>query len=181
MGTKGESAPDDRESRKCADCHDLLLYLYLGMEKRKGIVFTDRGWYDTEQKRVVDDMGYSFEECPETRMPVSAYADAVKEAVERVNDPGSYWERSENDADGNFTVYEVCTAFVEYDDEEVEEEDVNGLLWALDMDRDSVTVKDIVLNARKDEVSEEVLADIKASYKEHGIEDDHIHYRDQVK
>lgn len=148
------------------------------MEKRKAIVFTDRGWYDTETERVVGDMGYSFEDCPETRKPIKEYDNAVKDAIAWVNCDDSDWERSENDAEGNFAIYEVCTAFVEYDDDEVEEEDVDGLLWACDIDKESVMVKDIVLNARRDEVSEKMLAAIKESYKEHGIEEDHIHYRD---
>lgn len=144
------------------------------MEKRMKICYIDRCWYDAERKAVNGDMGFSFQDAPDTRKHIKDYDELVASAVAWVNDPTSEWEFG-NGIDTDFAIYEVVVADAVYDEEDLDiddpapEEDDN--LWSYNVE--GAEVREIVLGITEEEITEEVLDIIKKAYP--SVE--RIHYR----
>ena len=89
----------------------------------KKMEFIDREWYDREDKRIIGDMGFSFEDSPDTRTTeLGTLAESIKEYAgdEMVGSFG--WDRIDTKED-DIPIYYVFQA--DFEDEMDDDEDAN--------------------------------------------------------
>ena len=93
------------------------------------ICYIDRVWYDVNHHDVCGDMGFSFEDSAETRRPIDKLEDARKENIDFINsDEAVEWGDVGDGKTEDFAIYELRTAEVEYDEEDL---DSNGNIYSL--------------------------------------------------
>ena len=101
----------------------------------KTLEYTDRCWFDKEDNRIVGDMGFTFEDTPESRtIELGSLVSSIKEYAgdEMVENFG--WDKSDNRKDDDIPIYYIYQADFEEEVEEDEEEgcDYDFCTWAAD-------------------------------------------------
>jgi hypothetical protein len=79
-------------------------------------LYTDLEWYDTESKRIVGDMGFSFCDASDTLRPIEEIDDYLKGSYDYINSE----DCDEYESD-DVAIYIVSAVDVEFDDEDVKE------------------------------------------------------------
>lgn len=123
------------------------------MERRVKIVYIDRVWFDHEEKRIVGDMGFSFEDSSDTRQLATEIEEVRRSCQEWINetaDPNRVgMEEFGNGRDSDYAIYELHTAEATYNDEDYDGQPITSSdrLWDVDIDSDTDEITDIFVCA----------------------------------
>lgn len=127
------------------------------MERRVKIVYIDRVWFDHEEKRIVGDMGFSFEDSSDTRQLATEIEEVRKscqEWIDETADPNSEgMEEFGNGKDSDYAIYELHTAEATYDDEDYDGQPItsSARLWDVNIDADTDELTDVYVCALKED------------------------------
>lgn len=124
------------------------------------IGFYDLVWYSAESKRIVGDMGFTFNDSADTRFPADELKENISTALQYHNRE-SYEGEVGNGIDSDFAIYEVHTAEGLIDDE-------NENLWSAEIDIDTDNVVALLVCATKSDAQDIIRKrygdDLKAVY-----------------